>query len=357
MSRAAGATVRALTVRPGVPNSLALAEVGEPQAAEGRVLIEGLAVGLCGTDTEIIGGGYGQAPPGADELVLGHENLGRVLDAPPDSGLSVGDLVVSVVRRPDPEPCAACAAGQWDMCRNGRYTERGIKGRHGYGSERWRVERDFCVRVDDGLARVGALLEPTTIVAKAWDEIDRIAARACFGGNRVLVTGAGPVGLIGALLAVQRGHEVHVLDLTTDGPKSDAARSLGVTYHGGAGVGDVPAPDIVLEATGAGQVIFDAMSAVRPNGIVCLTGLSPAGRRLEVDAGMLNQEMVLENNVVVGSVNARREHYAAAAKALADADRAWLERLITRRVPLSRWSEALERKPDDIKTVIDFEEA
>src|SRR5919204_584312 len=99
--------------------------------------------------------------------IVGHENLGRVIESPPDSGLSAGDLVVGIVRRPDPVPCAACAAGEWDMCRNGRYTERGIKGRDGYCSDRYRIEPKFAVKVDPGLGELGVLLEPASVVAKA----------------------------------------------------------------------------------------------------------------------------------------------------------------------------------------------
>lgn len=348
--------MRAMTVRPGVPDSGELVEVVEPDRRQGEVLVEALALGVCGTDADILSGEYGEAPEGDDRLILGHESLGRVIEAPAGGELAPGHLVAGIVRRPDPVPCPCCAAGQSDMCRDGRYTERGIRSLHGYGSERWRVEPAFCVRLGEELASVGALLEPTSVVTKAWGEVDRVIERACFGGERVLVTGAGPVGLLGALLAVRRGYEVHVLDLATEGAKPEAVRALGATYHGGAGVREVPAPDVVLEATGAGQVIFDAIRAVRANGVVCLTGLSPAGRRLEIDAGMLNQEMVLENNVVVGSVSARREHYVAAAETLAQSDRAWLERLITRRVPLESWTDALERRPDDIKTIVDFEE-
>ena len=142
------------------------------------MLVQGLQVGLCGTDAEIVSGGYGEAPPGADLLVLGHENLGRVLEAPPGCGLSPGDLVVGIVRRPDPVPCSACAAGEWDMCRNGRYVEHGIKGLHGFARERWRADVGAVVGVDAALADVGVLLEPTTIVAKAWEQIHRIGRRA-----------------------------------------------------------------------------------------------------------------------------------------------------------------------------------
>ena len=154
--------------------------------------------------------------------MLGHESLGRVLEAPAGSGFAAGDLVVGVVRRPDPEPCPACARGEFDFCRNGRYTERGIKELHGYGSERWTVEADYAVKLDPALEPVGMLMEPTTIVAKAWDQIERIGRRAYFAPERVLVTGAGPIGLLAALLGAQRGLEVHVLDRNTDGPKPRA---------------------------------------------------------------------------------------------------------------------------------------
>src|SRR5262249_60873314 len=119
------------------------------------------------TDRELLQGRYGVALPGERRLVLGHESLGTVEAAPAGCGLAAGDLVVGIVRRPDPVPCFACAAGEWDMCRNGRYTERGIKERHGYGAERFRIESDFAIRIDPALGVLGVLLEPATILAKA----------------------------------------------------------------------------------------------------------------------------------------------------------------------------------------------
>src|SRR6266545_3219365 len=133
-------TMLAVTVGPPTPNSGALEKVPEPDPAEGSILCETIAVGVDGTDNEIVQGKYGEAPPGRDRLILGHESLGRVLEAPAASGFTPGELVVGFVRRPDPEPCDSCAAGEWDMCRNGMYTERGIKGRHGFLSERFRIE-------------------------------------------------------------------------------------------------------------------------------------------------------------------------------------------------------------------------
>jgi glucose 1-dehydrogenase len=346
--------VKAITVHPGRPGSGELSDMPEPSPEEGAILVQGLAMGVCGTDLEILGGEYGEAPGGDDRLILGHESLGRVLEAPPDAGVEAGDLVVGIVRRPDPVPCACCAAGEWDMCRNGRYTERGIKARHGYGSERWRVEPDFCVRLDPALERTGVLLEPATILAKAWEHIDEIAARACFGGERVLVTGAGPVGLMAALMAVQRGFELHVIDLVESGPKPDLVRALGGTYHPGASPCDVPAPDIVVDATGVGEVIIDAIRSTAPNGITCLTGLSSAGRAIQVDVGALNQELVLENDVVFGSVNANQHHFALAAEALVGADASWLDAMISRRVPLDDFATAVEKQPGDVKVVLEL---
>ncbi|MBQ1016796.1 glucose 1-dehydrogenase [Micromonospora sp. D93] len=349
--------MRALTVRPQQPDSAEVSDVPDPDAGPGELLVEAVALGVCGTDREIVSGAYGWAPEGRERLVLGHESLGRVRRASKGAGFADGDLVVGVVRRPDPVPCGACALGEFDMCRNGRYTERGIKQRDGYGSELWTVETDYAVRLDPALESVGVLMEPTSVVAKAWEQIERVGQRSWYAPQRVLVTGAGPIGLLAALLGTQRGLDVHVLDVVADGPKPAAVAALGATYHH-APVPEVTEkiqPDVVVEATGVGRVVFDAIAGTAPYGIVCLTGVSSGGRRIPVDAGATNREIVLENDVVIGSVNANLRHYSAAAQALAAADRDWLERLISRRVPLSRFADALHAQPDDIKVVLTFE--
>ena len=345
--------MRALTVEPGRANSIKLEEVAPPPPSDGDILVRALALGICGTDREIISGDYGWAPSGAKRLIIGHELLGRVEQAPAGSGFSPGDLVVGIVRRPDPVPCPACAVDEWDMCRNGQYTERGIKQRNGYGSEQFRLEHDFAIKLDPALDKLGVLLEPTSVVAKAWEQVERIGKRAAAWQRHVaLVTGAGPVGLLAALLGKQRGFEMHILDRVKDGPKPALARDLGATYHAG-DLGDL-APDIVIECTGASAVVLDVMSRTAPDGVVCLAGVSSGGHKINFDVGGFNREMVLENDVVFGSVNANRRHYRDAADALAKADKAWLARLITRRVPLERWQEAFEAKDDDIKVVVEF---
>lgn len=240
------------------------------------------------------------------------------------------------------------------MCRNGRYTERGIKARDGYGAEHFRLEPDYAVKIDASLGLAGVLLEPSTILAKAWDHIDRIGHRTrSWSPHTVLVAGAGPVGLLAALMGRQRGHDVHVLDRAEDGPKPELVRALGGTYH----VDRLPQdfrPDIALECTGAAELVAELIKRAAVDGIVCLTGVSSSRPPLPFDFGRLNRNVVLGNIVVFGSVNANKAHYEAGAKALAKADRAWLAKLISRRVPLDRWHEAFEKKPGDIKVVVQF---
>ena len=348
--------VQALLVTPGKADSARLAEFADVPG-EGEVEVEMVAVGVCGTDREILRGEYGEGPDGADALVLGHESLGRVLAAPADCGLATGDLVVGIVRHPDPVPCSNCAVGEWDMCRNGQFREHGIKGEHGFCRERYRLRPERAVRVDPALGLCGVLLEPTSVVAKAWEHIIQIGGRARFAPRRALITGAGPIGLLAALLGVQRGLEVHVLDHATAGVKPALVGALGAKYHAdpgslGAAGGGFDGFDVIIECTGAPQMVLDVITWSAADGIVCLTGVSPVGRKLRVDMGGLARELVLANQTVFGSVNANRRHYEQAATALARADRAWLESLITRRVPLTRWADALRRVDGDVKTVI-----
>src|SRR5512139_4009959 len=202
--------MKAITVEPLKPGTARLDDIPEPDIHYGSVLVEAVAVGVCGTDIEIAEGKYGWAPPGKTRLVLGHESLGRVIDPGPRSLLKKGDLVTGIVRRPDPVPCPNCAVGEWDMCRNGRYTERGIKEIDGFMSERWRIEPEYAIKVDPSLGILGVLLEPATVVTKAWEHIGAVGYRAFWDPHTVLVTGAGPIGLLAAMLLRMNGLEVHV---------------------------------------------------------------------------------------------------------------------------------------------------
>jgi glucose 1-dehydrogenase len=349
--------VKAITVIPGTASSVRLDDRPEPLSDTGTLLVQALALGICGTDREIVSGVYGWPPFGKRRLVLGHESLGRVLKAPSGSGFKTGDHVVGVVRRKDPVPCRACAAGEWDMCRNGQYTERGIKALDGYGAERYLLETEYAVTVDPALGLLGVLLEPATILAKAWEHIVRIGNRTrSWSPKTVLVTGAGPVGLLAVLMARQRGYAVHALDLVESGPKPELIRDLGCTYHARTLPRGFTA-DVIIECTGALEVIAEVMKRATVDTIVCLTGVTSSGPPLPFDFGGFNRSMVLGNAVIFGSVNANRRHYQIAAEALAQADRHWMARMITRKVPLARWQEAFESQPGDIKVVLQFDAA
>ena len=345
--------MKAITVEPRKAGSARLEEVPEPDVRDGAILVEAVAVGVCATDLEIVDGQYGWAPPGRPRLVLGHESLGRVAD-PGRSGLKKGDLVVGIVRRPDPVPCPNCAVGEWDMCRNGQYTERGIKEIDGFMSERWRVEPEYVMKVDPSLGVLGVLLEPATVVAKAWEQIIAVGRRAFWEPRRVLVTGAGPIGLLAALVGMQHALEVHVLDRIESGSKPQLVRALRATYHTGS-IADVGfQPDVIVECTGNPQVIADCIRHVGAGGVVCLTGLGAARAPTASAFGDLASEVVLRNNVVIGSVNANKRHWYKAADALARAERSWLSRLVTRRERPEHFMRALKRGPDDVKVVVEF---
>ena len=346
--------MKAITVEPGKPGSARWEDFPEPDAHAGQILVEAVAVGVCGTDVEIAEGKYGWAPPGASRLVLGHESLGRVIDPGPASSFKKGDLVVGIVRRPDPVPCPNCAVGEWDMCRNGQYTERGIKEIHGFMSERWRIEPEYAIKVDPTLGILGVLLEPTTVITKALEQVAVIGRRSFWEPKTVLVTGAGPIGLLAALGAKMFGLDVHVLDRVESGPKPDLVRALGATYHSGS-VREIGfEPDAIIECTGVGQVIADSIQAIGSSGIVCLTGVGHGGVVTAAACADIAAAAVLKNTVIVGSVNANKRHWYKAGNLLARADRDWLRRLITRREKPENFAQALERRPDDIKVVLQF---
>ncbi|WP_030911064.1 glucose 1-dehydrogenase [Streptomyces sp. NRRL F-5126] len=346
--------MKAITVVPGDVGQVRAEDVAEPAEAEGALLVQGDLLGICGTDADIVHQGYGTPPPGEDRLLIGHESLGTVLRAPQGSSFAEGDRVVGIVRRPDPVPCEPCSRGEWDFCRNGKYTERGIKERRGYGSERWRVEPEFAVKVDPGLGDCGVLLEPTSVVAKAWEQTERIFSRASWRPRTALVTGAGPIGLLAALLGMQRGLDVHVLDLNDSGPKPGLVADLGATFHTGDARDTGLRPDVVIECTGHGPLVFELTDVIAPNAVICLAGISGGTHAVPISTDEVNKSLVLENAVLFGTVNAARRQYEQAADALARADRAWLERLITRRVPMSGFKDALQKKSDDVKVVVDL---
>lgn len=347
----------AMTVAPGRPDTANVTALRSPPG-RGGIVVEGLMVGFCGTDREIVEQGMGYPPHGAPHLVLGHESVGRVVTAPAESGFAPGDLVAGIVRRPEPDPCPACLAGEVDACLDGRYRSRGISGLDGYGATGWLLEPEFAVRLDPRLGTLGVLTEPASVLCKAWEQIERIAARSPRGEERVLILGAGPIGLLATLLSVRRGHETHVFDQAGGGLKPDLARELGAIYHaaGSSGLDGLDVrPSIVIDCTGAAALALNAVEHAAPHMIVCLIGLPGHGpESLSFDPTTLVRALVRRNGVLFGTVNAGRRHFEAASAALAETEPAWLNALITRRVALSSWTHALRSRAEDVKVVVDL---
>lgn len=355
--------MQAVTIAPGISGSDRLDDVADPHPAGGQASVEVLAVGVDGTDDELVAGAYGEAPEGENRLIIGHESLGRV--ARPAGGLVEGQLVAAIVRRPDPVPCLNCAAGEWDMCLNGRYTERGIKGRHGFLSQRYVEDPRYLIPVPDELGSHGVLVEPTSIAEKALDQVRRTQQRLVWQPRRALVTGAGSLGLLVTALLRLGGLEVYVYNRGSGGLKADLVERLGATYLV-ADDHELGHPlserfgriDLAVEATGYAPLSFQLIDTVCENGAVALLGVSGADQRTRLPAGHLNTEMVLQNKVMLGSVNANHRHFAAAVDDLA-AIRGrwpgWLESFVTRTVPLERYRDALNRSSDDVKVTIELE--
>jgi threonine dehydrogenase-like Zn-dependent dehydrogenase len=343
-------------------------------AAPDELKVRVLRVGICGTDREEVSGGRALAPTGHKELVLGHEMLGQVSDV----GASVtrakpGDYVVFTVRRGCGQ-CASCRMNRSDMCQTGKYRERGLWGLDGYQAE-WVVDTEqYVVRVPPELVGVGVLIEPLSIVEKAIDEALRVqivrrpdAATTpdWLFGRRCLIAGLGPVGLLAAMVVRLRGGEVYGLDVVD----SDTARPKWLQGIGGQYVDGRQVPvdrvekvvgsmELILEATGIAKLEFNLLDALALNGVYVLTGIPGGNRPLQIAGAALVRQLVLENQLMLGSVNAACGHFQMAVDDLARAYLRWgshLARLITHAHPSVEFAEPLaHHHPDAIKEVIEW---
>ncbi|GAB3408725.1 MDR/zinc-dependent alcohol dehydrogenase-like family protein [Flindersiella endophytica] len=348
--------MRALTVASGQGQaSPDLSEISAPGPSDRDLLVSAVALGVCGTDRSVIGHGVRRPPAGRDWMVVGHEGLGRVLAAPSGSGFQAGDLVVGIVRRPDPRPCTLCASGQLDLCLYTDYDESGIVGRDGYAAERYLLEPEYAIPVSASLGLAGVLVEPASIVAKAWERIDALAPLPG-KGRRALVLGAGPIGLLAALLGVQREYDVHVVDQVTSGPKPSLVRALGATYH--SDLADLSrftgGFDAVVECSGA--LVAEAIQHTGRSGTACLVSSAHGGADKTLNVGDLSRAMVGGNRAFAGIVSSNRRHFEAGQAALQSADRSWLESLMTPVVSLTDYRSAFEAGPEAVKAVIRFED-
>ena len=333
-----------------------------------------IRVGICGTDREEVSGGRAQAPDGQNELVIGHEMFGQVVSVGSSvTRVNMGDFAVFTVRRGCGQ-CPSCLMGRADMCQTGKYRERGIRGLDGYQTEFVVDKEQYVVRVPAELEAVGVLMEPLSIVEKAIDEAIRLQIVRCpeaaitpdwTVGRRCLVAGLGPVGLLACMVLRLRGADVYGLDVVD----STSARPKWLDGIGGHYVDgrQVPADqvekkispmDLILDASGIASLEFNLLDALARNGVYVLTGIPGGDHPLQIDGPELVRQLVLDNQVMVGSVNAARGHFQMAVDDLSQARLRWgahVAALITNHYPSSQFAELVANHPPDaIKEVIEW---
>lgn len=332
-----------------------------PLTSATAVRLRTLDVGVCGTDAELCSFEYGEPPAGEPALVLGHEAVGRVTEVGPDvTTLSVGDLAVPMVRRPcDDARCAACRSGHQDFCETGEYTERGIKGADGFLAEEVVEEERYLVPVPESLRDVAVLTEPLTIAEKAlrqfvsverrlpwerWREDDQMLT-----GRRAVVLGAGPVGILGCMLLVLRGARVVVYSRgKKPDPKASLVEAVGAEYVSSEeeSFADLAARfggvELVYEAAGASQLAFEVLPHLTTNAVFVFTGVPGREQTIEVAGDAIMKNVVLQNQVILGTVNANRHDFERAVIDLAECVRRWPDTtrsIISGRYPMSSFCE------------------
>jgi threonine dehydrogenase-like Zn-dependent dehydrogenase len=341
----------ALVVQPGVPQSTSVADVPERKAREGEVLIRALEIGVCGTDREISEGLFGMPPEGEETLILGHELLG-VVERDGD-GFSRGDLVTATVRRACSR-CIACHAGSPDSCLTGAYSERGITRLDGFAREVVAEDPAQLIVIPPSLGRLGVLAEPASICARGIRHARAIGGRQPWEPQRALVIGAGAIGMLSTYLLRLAGLEVWTAAREPGSdPRAELVAACGARFVSTTEEAlpelreEVGGFDLVVEATGNAQVMADSVAMLRRSGVACLLGIDPRKQTLELDGRVLGHDVILENRVVFGSVNAHRDDWLSAVSALDRALGRWpeaLEALVGLRVPLDRFAEAFDHR-------------
>lgn len=367
-------TMKAIALIPGTKN-VHIVEREEPKIQKpSEVKVKVLQVGICGTDREEVAGGRADAPNGEKELVIGHEMLGMIVEAGAEvKKFKKGDLVVIMVRRPC-KICGPCKKGCSDMCESGQYTERGIKGRHGFDTEFVTDEEEYLIKVPSSLKNLAVLTEPTTVVEKAIDHACRLQVarlpvdtdpKGWLSGKLALVAGLGPIGLLAALVLRLRGARVLGLDIVEPHSlRPKILESFGGKYIQGTAAnmeemekthGQV---DFIIEAAGIPKLDFELIEFLGINGVYVLTGVPGDGHPLSINAAKITKNLVLKNQIMFGSVNAGKEHFKQAVADLEEARVKWpgaTEQIITSRTPYTQFSEVLtHRKPDEIKAVLEW---
>jgi threonine dehydrogenase-like Zn-dependent dehydrogenase len=362
--------MKAVAVYPG-KREVKVIDIAEPgKPGPGQVKLRMLEVGVCGTDKEICAWCYGSPPEGSDHFVLGHESLGEVMEIGPGvEDLRTGDLVVSTVRLPCTDAdCVPCRAGQYDFCSTGHYREHGIMYLDGFMTEQLVEERHNLHTVARELRDVGVLVEPLTIAEKALLEVNVIQQRLQWGGHhRAVVLGCGPVGLLGAMLLVNEGYETYIYSRSPK-PNAKAAvgEAIGAKYISSEQttiaqmaeeVGNI---DLVYEAVGASKFAFDVLKYLGSNGIFVFTGVPRGEKPMEIDTERIMYNLVLKNQILLGTVNAGPLAFDNAVRDLGVFNKRWpqaLRAMITGRYPLEAFHDLVMGTAGGIKNVLAISEA
>ena len=353
--------MKAITVTPGSKDSVQLIQLDSPRPKPNEVLMRIRKLGIDGTDRDINAGFYGAPPDGEDFLVCGHEALGIIESVGSNvKGFGSGDLVVPTVRRSCPENCVNCRNGESDMCLTGHYYEHGIYKLHGFASEFAVTDVGYLVKIPRELMDVAVLLEPTSIVEKALNQIYRIQSRMIWEPKTALMLGAGPIGQLGTLILRLKGLEVFTVARRPDNdPKARLVTASGAKYVNASetsldSLGQ--SFDMIIEGTGNAAVAVGAMQHLATNGALCLLGVYDPEQFI-IQAGDLFREMVLRNKLVLGSVNANKRYFELGLKDLQLIEEKFggiLARLFTSTLKPEDYEKAFEPDPSEIKTVIDF---
>jgi threonine dehydrogenase-like Zn-dependent dehydrogenase len=356
--------MKAIVVQPGEHDSIHMRDVPDPALRPDQVRVRVIRAGLCGTDGEINQGQFGKAPEGSSYLILGHENFGVVEEVGKKvRGWKRGDFAVSTVRRPC-GICRNCKHGDQDFCTSGQYTERGIVKRHGYMSQYYVEEPQYMIKIPPSVQKIGVLLEPLSIVEKGIDQAFRIQQRMQWKPKTAVILGAGPVGLLAAAVLAVRGLRTIVAGRE---PESDVRAQLAKQLHAEyISVEKTPLNeltkqmgplDFIIEATGSSTVVFAAMQMLPPAGILCLLSVTGGYKTQPVPTDQINQDLVLRNNVVFGSVSAHARHFQLGAKDFVKIERhcpGALEKMITHRLPWEQHRQWFNERGVGIKTTLEI---
>lgn len=345
-------TVRAATIKPSIPGTLAVADtsIGRPA---GWAVIRGIACGLCGTDRGLVEGIFGDSPSGSTDLIVGHESYGVILD-PGRTGIAIGSHVVGIVRYPDPVPCEFCRDGRSDLCTNGLFTERGIKGAHGFCSSQWVAPKEALVEVSGSLDLTAVLVEPMSIVINACVNALEVARqRQGRSVTSAVVIGGGTIGVLSMIYLAAQAIDVTLVGTDeATGPAGRLAELCGARYR----LANEQWPDVELlvECSGSEDVAERLLTDPKLPRFAWIVGIAEQQRAITVDASELLRRMVLANRTIAGVVSCTHQDYVAAASFLTSVPRPWLDVIISRKVSLDRVAEGLVSRPGDLKVVVEL---